>query len=173
MGIELKISILALIISGLSFMFAWFTFVSNSYLKFTELKSNLLTKVSTLRIEYEKLHSDTIEALGNLEKIPTQIVIDGGFEENYKKFIQNTKKQVSHVSELLELTGQHYNNISTISFIPLGAIMLEKMRHHIEALNIQTKHDRNRFKEWSDQLQFLEKLTNDHKKETRNNLTSG
>ncbi len=154
-------------------MFAWFTFVSNSYLKFTELKSNLLTKISTLRIEYKKLHSDTTEALNNLKKIPTQIVIDGGFEENYKNFIQNTKKQISHVSEFLELTEEHYNDIRTIGFMPFGAVKLEKMRHHIEALIIQTEHDRNRFKEWSDQLHFLEKLSNDHRKVTRSNLTSG
>lgn len=164
MGIELKVSILALIISGISFLFAWFTFVSNSYLKFTELKSNLLTKISTLRIEYENLHSETTEALDNLQKIPSSIIIDAGREENYKKFIQNTKEQLIHVSEFLRLTEGHYTNIFRISFVPLGSVMLEKMRHHIESLIIQTVHDRKQFKLWSDQLHLIEQLSNNQKK---------
>lgn len=165
MGIELTISILALVISGLSFLFAWFTFVSNSYLKFTELKSNLLTKVSSLRIEYENLHSETTKALDNLQKIPSSIIINEGLEENHNKFIQNTKDQSSHVSEFLRLTEGHYDKIYKINFVPFGAILLEKMRHHIESLIIQTEHDRKRFKVWSDQLHLIGKLSGEQKKD--------
>lgn len=167
MGIELTISILALIISGLSLMFSLFIFASNSYLKFTELKSNLLTKVSTLRIEYENLQSETTEALTNLQKIPSSIIIAEGLVENHKKFVQNSKEQADHVAEFLRLAEGHYKKIYGISFVPLGAIMLEKMRHHIESLIIQTEHDRKRFKVWSEQLKFLEQLSNEKKKIAR------
>ena len=164
MTIELTISIVALIISGLSLLIALFTFVSNAYLNFSELKSSLLTKLSTLRIEYENLQFETSEALANLQKIPSSIITSESLEENHKKFIQNTEEQSNHVAEFLRLTEDHYNKIHRINFMPLGAVMLEKMLHHIESLSIQMIHDRKRFKVWIDQLQLIEKLPNEHKR---------
>ena len=98
MSTDTQIALLALFVSVVSLALSFLAFRKDRSLKNAQLKTELLTKISSLRIEYERLLHEVERSLKHMEYATPEL--QARFES-----------QRNHVREFLSLTDGHYRSL--------------------------------------------------------------
>jgi sensor domain CHASE-containing protein len=136
---DTQIALLALIVSVVSLALSFLASGRDRYLKNAQLRTELLTKISSLRIEYERLLHEVERSLKHMEYATPEL--QARFES-----------QRNHVREFLSLTDEHYRRLMEAKDNVLKPETLEKMGHHVEALMLRTDRDREKYEDLNREL---------------------
>lgn len=139
MSTDTQIASLALIVSVVSLALSFLAFKRDRSLKNAQLRTELLTKISSLRIEYERLLHEVERSLKHMEYATPEL--QARFES-----------QRNHIREFLSLTDGHYRSLMEAKDNMLKSETLEKMRHHIESLMLRTRRDREKYEDLNREL---------------------
>ena len=139
MDTQTIISAIALVISIGSIALSLRVFLYDKHVKSVQLQSELLTKISALKIEYEKL----------LNQITTTYKkVNGAAPELAAQF----ESQIQLVENLLEQTSGHYNRLLFGKRTSFHANELLQMQHHCDSLLMRTEQDRRNYDALNSQI---------------------
>lgn len=139
MTIDSWIAIAALLVSAVSLFLSLVVFRRNNSLRNTQIRTELLTKTVSLKIEYENLLTEINRAF-KYAKLAS---------DDLKKEFETER---NHVKEFLSLTEDHYKDFVDWEEKKFSSETLEKMRHHIESLILRTKKDKETYHALNEKL---------------------
>ena len=134
------ISLAALTVSVGTFLHTIFRSVSQSQIEVIEERSDLLTKIVELKLEYEQEvnHLSWLAEVSHRYKLPDS---------------NELTRMVIRYREYILLTQEHYDNL--IGMSRPSKAMLADMKHHIDALRVRVGTETKRLEIQKEQIQSI------------------